>query len=330
MALTNNARKWFEGMDAKLSQMYKSGVCSVSDIARELGVSVQTVYPRMRHLDLPLLGQPGCKLRNYKSYGPRYNEIIFSKEQIALVIRRNGEYWHDSTIARELGISEGPVRKLRIKLGLSSHVRKPIPIGTRYGSLVVLKVLKPKNKKSTDASNSLSSRSLCGCDCGRKRISFNEDLRSGNTTTCGCRINLRNLDSEWIRVFHCYVGGAKSRRSKFALSLQQVKHICSLPCHYCGAIESNVSIPPKRAHRSRSPLKYNGIDQIIPCAGYHPENVLPCCCFCNRAKGKLTLDKFIPWLNRIIGRHLTIDSVKLAAMALGEELKITTIHNKAL
>lgn len=308
-------------MDATLTQMYKSGECSVDDIANEIGVTVPTVYAHMRRLGLPLLGKRGCKLRNYKSYGPRYNEIVFSKKQIALVARHNAQGWHDSKIARALKIPAGPVRKLRHKLGLPARIRKPIPIGIRYGNLVVLNALSPKNKKGGDASNCLSSRSLCRCDCGRKRIGFNEDLRSGRTKTCGCRIDLRNLDSEWIRVFHGYVGGAASRGVKFTLSVQQVKHICSLPCYYCGAKGSNVAIPPKRGHRSRTPLSYNGIDQVVPCGGYHPGNVLPCCCFCNRPKASLPLEKIVPWINRVLGRRLTTDSVKKAGIALGEKLK---------
>src|SRR6267142_1196058 len=249
----DNFRKWHQGMDGTLIRMYESGECSVGDIANEIGVTVPTVYAQMRRLGLPLVGKRGCKLRNYKSYGPRYNEVVFSRKQVALVARRNAEGWQDSRIAYELGIPAGPLRKLRHKLGLPSRIRKPIPIDTRYGNLVVLKALSPKSNRRGRRSNWFSSRSLCRCDCGRKRIAFNEGLRSGRTKTCGCRIDLRNVDSEWIRIFHGYVNGAMSRGVKFTLSVQQVKHICSLPCYYCGAKGSNVAIPPKRGHRSRTP-----------------------------------------------------------------------------
>jgi hypothetical protein len=108
MARANTSWKWREGMDATLTRMYESGKCSVGDIAKQIGVTAQTVYPQLRRLGLPLLGKPGCKLRNYKCYGPRYNEIIFSKKQVAVVARRNAEGWHDSKIARALGIPEAP------------------------------------------------------------------------------------------------------------------------------------------------------------------------------------------------------------------------------
>lgn len=308
-------------MDATLIQTYESGECSIGDISSKCGVTAPTIYAQMRRLGLPLLGKPGCKLRDYRSYGPRYNEVRFSKRQAALVVRRNADNWHDSEIARTLQMPENPVRKLRIKLGLPARVRKPLQVGTRYGNLIVVRPLSPKRKHGTDPTRGLSSRSLCRCDCGGKRIAFNEDLRSGNTKTCGCRIHLRNPDSEWIRVFHGYLSGASARRVRMALSLEHLKQICSLPCYYCGAKESNLASPPRRGHRSRTSLNYNGIDQVNPGDGYRLGNVLPCCHFCNRAKANLILKDFVPWVNRILNRRLTISSVTRAAFSLGKRLR---------
>jgi hypothetical protein len=326
MSRPDNFRKWHREMDASLIKMYASGNYSVSDFVRTIGAPASTIYDQMRRLRLPLLGQSGCKLRNYKSYGPRYNETIFSQEQVALLAHCNAEGWSDLMIARELRLSTNPVRRLRKRLGLPAHVRKAISIGTRYGNLIVQNVVSPKRKKAGPVSNSLASRSLCQCDCGGLRIAFNEDLRSGNTTTCGCHINVRNLDSEWIRVFHQYLGGAKRRGVRFALSVEQVKQICSLPCRYCGNQESNVALPPNGCHRSRTPLRYNGIDQVVQGAGYHPGNVLPCCRFCNRAKGNLALEIFILWINRVFRHGLTTRSIKATAIKLGGELKRADIY----
>ena len=323
MARGDNSRKWNYKIDAVLASMYESGEYSAEEIADKLGVTVQTVYPHMRHLGLPLTGQPGCKLRNYRSYGPRYNEIVFSEEQKALVVLRNAEGRHDTEIARELGVPEGPVSKLRKKLGLPTRsCVKPIPAGARYGNLVVLKSLSPRRKIGADAPNSLSSRSLCRCDCGKKRAVFNEDLRSGSTKTCGCRINSRNPDSEWIRVFHQVKHSAKSRRLKMGLSLAQVKYLGSLPCFYCGFAASNSTKPPKRGRAGRIPLKYTGIDQVVSCVGYYPGNVLASCFFCNRAKGNAPLKEFLPWVNLLHKRQLTTETVMDAAKALGEKLKL--------
>lgn len=325
MAYSNNSRKWHEGMDALLARIYSSGKYSVGEIAEQIGVSIPTIYAQMRRLRLPLLNNAGCALRDYRSYGPRYNQVIFSKRQIALLVRLNKEGWHDSKIARTLRIQTRPVRNLRKKLGLPAHIYKPIPPDTRYGNLVVIRALPPRRKRGADAVRSLSSRSLCRCDCGKTRIVFNEDLRSGNTKTCGCRIDLRNLDSEWIRVFHSCRSSAASRGLKFQLSLSQVKLICSLPCYYCGAKASNRAIPPKHGHPTRTPLSYNGIDQVVPCRGYRLGNVLPCCSFCNRAKANLPLRKFLGWLNRLFERRLTTHSLQNAARVFGHKVRIRTI-----
>lgn len=308
-------------MGATLTRMYHSGECSVGDIAKALHVTVQTIYPHMRLLGLPLLGQPGCKLRNYRSYGPRYNEVVFSRNQVAFLTARNLEGWSDSRIARELKMPEGPVRKLRENLGLRPRIFKPIPIGHRHGNLVVLKQMSPKHKKGADSLAGLSSRSLCRCDCGRRIAIFNEDLRSGNTKTCGCRIHLRNLDSEWIRIYHSYRSGAMARGVRFSLDLSQVRQLCSMCCFYCGGKDSNIANPPRRSHPTRTPLAYNGIDQVVPCGGYRCGNVLPCCRFCNRAKDNLPLNMFLFWIQRIFRRPLTTASVQQAAASLGDELR---------
>jgi hypothetical protein len=321
MARGDNFRKWNAEMDAILTIMYESGECSAEEIADKLGVTVQTVYPHMRLLRLPLTGEAGCRLRNYRSYGPRYNEVMFSEEQEALIVLRNSQGKHDTEIARELGVLEGAVRKLRKKLGLPAHTCvKPIPVGTRFGCLVVIGALSPERRNS-DGLNGVSSRSLCLCDCGKECFAFNENLRAGNKVTCGCRIDLQNPDSEWIRVLHQVKHSAKSRHLKMDLSLGQVKYLGLLPCFYCGLVGSNTTNPPKRGRAGRVALKYNGIDQVVPRIGYHHGNVLPCCFFCNRAKGNVSLSDFLPWVNLLHKKQLTTEAVIDAAKALGEELR---------
>lgn len=330
MARGDNFRKWHQGMDAILIETYDAGECSVSDLAKKLGVTEQTVYPHMRRLGLPLLGQPGCKLRSYKTYGTRYNEVVFSSNQIDLVRRLNAEGWDDCKIAQELGVSAGPLRKLRCRLGLPVRKYKPLPIDERFGNVVVLGPASPERKRGQDSPKGVSSRSLVRCDCGAEITVFNEDLRSEAVKNCGNRtcpyypIYVGNPDSEWIRIFHAYRSGAIARGVEFPLSLEQVKYICRLACFYCEGQATNKAVPPKRSHPSRIILEYNGIDQVTARGGYHPGNVLPCCSFCNRAKDSSTLESFIPWINRIHrvrGKPIAASSVKAAAAKLGKCLE---------
>lgn len=53
-----------------------------------------------------------------------------------------------------------------------------VPVGTRFGHLVVVKELdhEPYEKR----------RFLCQCDCGNEKEANLVDLRQGKTTTCGC------------------------------------------------------------------------------------------------------------------------------------------------
>src|SRR5215469_9405421 len=65
MAATNNLPKWRHGSDATLTRLCESGKCSVGDIAEKMGVTQPTIYAHMRRIGLPLVGEPGSKLRNY-------------------------------------------------------------------------------------------------------------------------------------------------------------------------------------------------------------------------------------------------------------------------
>jgi|GEM_PF-1805722 len=49
--------------------------------------------------------------------------------------------------------------------------------GARYGRLIVLEEVEPRGKYR---------RYLCQCDCGNKTVVNMNDLRSGNTKSCGC------------------------------------------------------------------------------------------------------------------------------------------------
>lgn len=60
--------------------------------------------------------------------------------------------------------------------------KTPAKRGDRYGSLVLIKEVKPYSFPSGQKQRQF----LCRCDCGvEKKIVFNR-LKTGNTTTCGC------------------------------------------------------------------------------------------------------------------------------------------------
>lgn len=73
-----------------------------------------------------------------------------------------------------------------------------LPIGSRFGLLTVV----------SDHCLHLSGRAaqLCRCDCGRELAVRREHLRSGNSTTCGCRgrFQYREATAERVRELFRY------------------------------------------------------------------------------------------------------------------------------
>lgn len=62
---------------------------------------------------------------------------------------------------------------------MSKFQFKPLPIGSRFGSLVVISELPPAIEPTRQVAVS-----LCECDCGNKRIAKHHKLRSGLITSC--------------------------------------------------------------------------------------------------------------------------------------------------
>ena len=75
---------------------------------------------------------------------------------------------------------------------------------------------------------------------------------------------------------------AKERGHKFELSFDEYQDIISQPCAYCGTHE-----------------KKNGIDQIVPSAGYTLYNCAPCCSTCNYMKRCLSVNEFFEHISKI-------------------------------
>ncbi len=55
-------------------------------------------------------------------------------------------------------------------------------VGKRYGRLVVKEVLPCEHYQGVWQ----QTRALCQCDCGEEVIVTTNNLRSGNTRSCGC------------------------------------------------------------------------------------------------------------------------------------------------
>lgn len=89
------------------------------------------------------------------------------------------------------------------------------------------------------------------------------------------------------------------------ISLSDFYSISQMPCHYCRSERVNEFCSTKNCKRSSAKskiegvFKYNGLDRIDSSLGHFLDNVLPCCYYCNFAKGKQTYDEFCGWIRRV-------------------------------
>lgn len=178
-----------------------------------------------------------------------------------------------------------------------------------FGRLTVIN--RAKNAKQGQA------RWSCICICGNNTVSTSRSLLVGTTRSCGC-LNKETIskkmtgkspvtkkaykESSFNHMYRNYQYGAKKRNLKWNLTKDQFKQLTSSICYYCG-------IEPYNEYRSTKSFNgfyiYNGIDRVDNNKGYVPENCLPCCKFCNRAKFNLLSSEFIENIKRIY-KHLNL------------------------
>jgi 5-methylcytosine-specific restriction endonuclease McrA len=174
---------------------------------------------------------------------------------------------------------------------------------TKFGKLTVIR---RENKKKWG-----EFYWFCQCDCGKHRLVLGSRLKRGLTKHCGCapisKVRKGYKDREltlWKKVYASMSCGARQRKIKMELSLQEVIDISRKSCFYCGRPnslirEDYISGPNDyRKLMSDKIIKFNGIDQIKAGEGYKSNNVVSCCKDCNRSKGTLSLEEFGEFLSR--------------------------------
>lgn len=164
--------------------------------------------------------------------------------------------------------------------------------GKRFGNLTAL---------SLDGHLGSHRAWKCQCGCGTiKRIDV-ANLVAGRSRSCGCQQGkeLATGVAQINSMFATYRRASRERGFEFNLSREQFENLVEKSCVYCG------SEPQLRQKVGLSSgVLANGIDRLDSLAGYLPENCVPCCQVCNRAKSDMTLDEFKAWVARIHNNFL--------------------------
>lgn len=136
------------------------------------------------------------------------------------------------------------------------------------------------------------------CDCGVSFITRANHLY--RRKSCGClgsanqfRTKSNPLDVLVKLKYTRYQYKAKKRSIIWDLSLNCFKELLYKNCFYCNAIPSMEATYRGLTH------KFNGIDRIKSNEGYTTSNSVSCCWLCNRAKGNLSLDQFLNWVENL-------------------------------
>lgn len=193
---------------------------------------------------------------------------------------------------------------------------KRVELGKKYNRLTVLKEAE-KRKNGVRYY-------LCKCDCGTLKEIKAYHLRCGRIRSCGClnrdkyiRRRLDNGEGSIRKWKHSYKDGARKRGLAWELTDEMFKELVFKNCYYCNAeprnynpyLKANGSLIKKTTPMDWVQLnwiKVNGIDRKDNSQGYIIENCLPCCTFCNLAKGDCSYEEFMNHLNRLVSFRKSI------------------------
>lgn len=147
---------------------------------------------------------------------------------------------------------------------------------------------------------------LFKCECGNEKVILGSLVKSGNTKSCGCYSRevkkAKTLADNRGVINHLilqYKRHARRRNLSFDLTYEQFSSLISKDCHYCTVPPSNNKVT-KNCPR----FLYSGIDRVDSSVGYSVSNCVPCCDYCNKAKGNKTLKDFAVWAIRVSKRAM--------------------------
>lgn len=191
--------------------------------------------------------------------------------------------------------------------------------GRRFGKLTALNVYgyqnQPNGKKIVLWE--------CKCDCGKTIVKTAALLSAGQILSCGCAKTERSLffkekpkfavsnsktETKYLlsglsQTYRSYIAGAKRRKIKFNLTIDEFLKLSQGNCYYCGQEPSTFF--RCRYKGSEYGFYYNGVDRKDSKVGYIADNCISCCANCNYAKRETDYKTFLSNVKRIYLKHFS-------------------------
>lgn len=111
------------------------------------------------------------------------------------------------------------------------------------------------------------------------------------------------------RLYSVLKSRARSRGIDFELTRDEVQHLTSEDCWYCGAPPTNL------LDYGGSQLRYSGLDRLDAQLGYAVDNVVPCCRFCNSLRGTMGLARWASFICDLVSNWGGTPPRRLVAVA---------------
>lgn len=173
-------------------------------------------------------------------------------------------------------------------------MRKLDLTGQKYYRLTVLESVAAVNGRSAWK---------CQCDCGIIKIVKTDDLRSGDTKSCGCwnqeqrSKRAENMYSKCVKYTPEEASARYIWKKRYSeMSFEDFYSLSQNNCHYCNEPPSNnQNVATKYSSQNMKDsgyFTYNGLDRLDSTKPHSKENCVACCKYCNYAKRERTVEEF--------------------------------------
>jgi len=147
------------------------------------------------------------------------------------------------------------------------------------------------------------------CECGNTTFVVPNSVINGTTTSCGCyAISVRRQSGLQRRKYNPMISTARAvwlatyKECEFELFFQKSQeacHYCARPPHRIWNVMNGGSKSCSSFQKEHGNFIYNGLDRIDSNKTHTPDNIVPCCADCNRAKSDMPLQDFLDLIKKI-------------------------------